>query len=180
MEVQKPSINWDATSLADEWNRFEQHPHGHKPISIKQEVDANTRGPSRNSFQNQKASVNNHTKGRECYFCGGSYSTNHACPAKGENASARSQIISQGSSNKNVNTIDEETESFREAVDDQETIFLYAIDKGSGKDEALVPLTLNNQLSVNFKIDTGAKANVIPKNIFDKLDPKPNLQSNNQ
>ena len=94
--------------------------------------------------------------------------------------SARSQTISQGSvAATNVNIIDEETESFREAVDDQETIFLYAIDKGSGKDEALVPLTLNNQLSVNFKIDTGAQANVIPKNIFDKLDRKPNLQPTN-
>ena len=49
-------------------------------------------------------------------------------------------------SNKNVNIINEETESFIEAVNDQETIVLYAIDKGSGEDEALVPLTLNNKL----------------------------------
>jgi hypothetical protein len=35
-------------------------------------------------------------------------------------------------------------------------VFLHAIGKGSGKDEALVPLTLNNQLSIDFKIDTGA------------------------
>ncbi|KAK2710763.1 hypothetical protein QYM36_012067 [Artemia franciscana] len=55
-----------------------------------------------------------------------------------------------------------------------------AATKTNGKDEALVPLTLDNQLSVNFKIDTGAQANVIPKNIFDQLDPKPNLQSTNQ
>ncbi|KAK2710384.1 hypothetical protein QYM36_013883, partial [Artemia franciscana] len=156
---------------------------GSKPISIKQEVDATTRGPGQNSFRNQKASVNNHTKGRDCYFCGGSYSTNHACPAKGKictQCKKPNHFARVCCSNKNVNTIDEETESFREAVDDQETIFLYAIDKGSGKDEALVPLTLNNQLSVNFKIDTGAQANVILKNIFDKLDPKPNLQSTNQ
>ncbi|KAK2724332.1 hypothetical protein QYM36_000994, partial [Artemia franciscana] len=156
---------------------------GSKPISIKQEVDAITCGPSRNSFQNQKASANNHTKGRECYFCGGSYSTNHACPAKGKiytQCKKPNHFARVCRSNKNVNTIDEETESFREALDDQETIFLYAIDKGSGKDEAPVPLTLNNQLSVNFKIDTGAQANVIPKNIFNKLDPKPNLQSTKQ
>ena len=86
----------------------------------------------------------------------------------------------QDCSNKYANTIDEETESFKESVNDQETIFPHAIDKCSGKDEALVPRTLNNQLSVNFKIDTGAQANVIPKNIFDKLDPKPNLQTTNQ
>ncbi|XP_065568928.1 uncharacterized protein LOC136032586 [Artemia franciscana] len=145
---------------------------GSKPISIKQEVNAITRGPSRNSFRNQKASVNNHTKGREYYFCGGSYSTNHACPAKEKictQCKKPNHLARVCRSNKNVNTIDEETESFREAVDDQETIFLYAIDKSSGKDEALVALTLNNQLSVNFKIDTGAQANVIPKNIFDKI-----------
>ena len=123
------------------------------------------------------------TRCRECYFCGGSYSTNHACPAKGKictQCKKPNHFARVCRSNKNVNTIDEETESFREAVDDQETIFLYAVDKGSGKDEALVLLTLNNQLSANFKIDTGAQSNVIPKNSFDKLDPKPNLQSTNQ
>ncbi|KAK2711809.1 hypothetical protein QYM36_012813 [Artemia franciscana] len=135
---------------------------GSKPISVKQEVDAITPGPSQNSFKNQKATVNNHTKHRECYFCGGSYSTNHACPAKGKictQSKKPNHFARVCRSNKNVNTIDEDR---------------------SGKDEALVPLTLNNQLSVNFKIDTGAQANVLHKNIFDKLDPKQNLQSTNQ
>ncbi|KAK2712933.1 hypothetical protein QYM36_011583 [Artemia franciscana] len=138
-----------------------------------QKVDAITCGPSQNSFQNQKAFYNNHPRGRECYFCGGSYSTNHAGLAQGKKCiqyKQPSHFARICCSNKNLNTIDEETESFREAVNDQETIFLYAIDKDSGKDEALVPLTLNNQLSVNLKIDTGAQANTIPKNIFDKLD----------
>ena len=58
--------------------------------------------------------------------------------------SARNQTILQGSiaATKNKNTIDEETVSFREAVNDQETIFLYAIDKRGGKDKILVPLTI--------------------------------------
>ena len=65
-------------------------------------------------------------------------------------------------------------------MDDEDTVFLYAIKRDSGEDEALVPWKFNNQLLVSFKIDTGAQANVIPKNIFNKLDPKPDLLPTNQ
>ncbi|KAK2712291.1 hypothetical protein QYM36_011101 [Artemia franciscana] len=83
-------------------------------------------------------------------------------------------------SNKNVSTINEKTDSVEAGMDDEDTVFLYAIKTDSGKDEALVPLKLNKQMLVSFKIDTEAQANVIPKSVFNKLAPKPNLLPTNQ
>ena len=60
-------------------------------------------------------------------------------------------------------------------MDNEDTVFLYAIKRDSGKDEALIPLKLKNQMLFSFKVDTGAQANVIPKNVFNKLDPKANV-----
>ena len=80
----------------------------------------------------------------------------------------------------NCSATDDEIELLGGAVDDEDTVFLYAIGKYSDKDETLLPLILNNQLTINFKIDVGSQTNVIPKIVFDKLDPKPNLQPTNQ
>ncbi|KAK2726721.1 hypothetical protein QYM36_007527, partial [Artemia franciscana] len=57
---------------------------------------------------------------------------------------------------------------------------LYAAKQDGSKDEAFVPLKINNQTTVSFKIDTGAQANIIPKHYFDLLAPKPLIQPTKQ
>ncbi|KAK2719595.1 hypothetical protein QYM36_005160 [Artemia franciscana] len=54
-----------------------------------------------------------------------------------------------------------------------ETVFLYSIEISKNKDEAVIPLTINNQFPVQFKLDTGAQVNIIPKKYFDLITPKP-------
>ena len=44
-------------------------------------------------------------------------------------------------------------------MDEQEVFYIHSI---SGKDQALVPLTLNDSASVTFQIDTGSSPNILP------------------
>ncbi|KAK2724822.1 hypothetical protein QYM36_001333 [Artemia franciscana] len=105
---------------------------------------------------------------RDCIVCGI------------RNQAIRQKLLAEGDSLTLEIPFHQETDSVEAGMDDEDTVFLHAIERDSGNDEALVPLKLKNQLLVSFKIDTGAQANVIPKNVFIKLDPKPNLLPTNQ
>ncbi|KAK2703708.1 hypothetical protein QYM36_017865 [Artemia franciscana] len=63
---------------------------------------------------------------------------------------------------------------------EEDEILLYVVQQDGSKDEAFVPLKINNQTTVSFKIDTGAQANIIPKHYFDLLAPKPLIQLTKQ
>ena len=76
--------------------------------------------------------------------------------------------------------MDEENEQTGATPEEDETVLLYVINQDNGKDEAIVTLIINNQLPVGFKLDTGVQANIIPKSVFDQLNPKPELWSTNQ
>ena len=44
----------------------------------------------------------------------------------------------------------------------------------------MIPLIINNQFPVQFKIDTGAQVNIIPKKYFDLITPKPTMKPTSQ
>ena len=50
-----------------------------------------------------------------------------------------------------------------------------SVESKESKDEWIVNLLVNNQ-RVDFKVDTGAQANLLPETVFHKLKPKPKLQ----
>ena len=116
-------------------------------------------------------------RSRECYFCGGSYSPNHACPAKGKTCTKcrkPNHFARVCRSNKVVNVVSG-TNNTLENSDDEDEIFLHEVSETNNKEEAIVSLKINAQLPVSFKVDTGAQANILPIKYFDMLLPKPEI-----
>ena len=100
--------------------------HGTKSIPIKQEIDAISRYPNRNSSRKkQKASG---SKSKPCYFCGGTYSPSHVCPAKGKSCSICKKLnhFARVCQSKTVNSVEEDT---AQADSSDETVFLYSIEQ---------------------------------------------------
>ena len=144
--------------------------------SIKKEVDSIhkiNRRPSRRNDEFKTTSP----RSRECYFCGGSYSPNHACPAKGKTCTKcrkPNNFARVCRRNKVVNVVSG-TNNTLENSDDEEEIFLHEVSETNNKEEAIVSLKINSQLPVSFKVDTGAQANILPIKYFDMLLPKPEI-----
>ncbi|KAK2705876.1 hypothetical protein QYM36_016028 [Artemia franciscana] len=138
---------------------------------IKQEVDAVAK--SRSSFSLKKT---------ECYFCGGNYSPQHVCPAKGKTCAKckKQNHFAKVCKSKAVNIVGNEatnTPAFTSDLYNQEEteVFLYAINKDSSKDEIFAEISVCGQIHIDFKIDTGAQVNILPSQYLDKLSPKPKL-----
>ncbi|KAK2701583.1 hypothetical protein QYM36_019776, partial [Artemia franciscana] len=66
--------------------------------------------------------------------------------------------------------------------DEDEDVFLYAIENKTNKsrDEALITLEVNHSLPVKFKVNTGAQANILPAKYFDALSHPPSLKQSSQ
>ncbi|KAK2711196.1 hypothetical protein QYM36_012393, partial [Artemia franciscana] len=79
-----------------------------------------------------------------------------------------------------ANAIENDEQSRIAETAEEDEILLYAVQQDESKDEVFVPLKINNQTTVSFKIDTGAQANIIPKHYFDLLAPKPLIQPTKQ
>ncbi|PFX22030.1 Retrovirus-related Pol polyprotein [Stylophora pistillata] len=102
---------------------------------------SSTRNPSSNS------------KIKECRFCGGKHALDRKlCPASGQTWIKCGKVghfsVKCRGKSENVNVIYVEN-------------FLDIINIG-GKDQALVPVTLNNTVSITFQIDIGSSANFLP------------------
>jgi hypothetical protein len=138
--------------------------------SIKKEVDSIhkiNRCPSRRNGKFKTSSP----RSRECYFCGGSYSPNPACPAKGKTCTKcrkPNHFARVCRSNKVVNVVSG-TNNTLENPDDEDEIFLHEVSETNNKEEAIVSLKINAQLPVSFKVDAGAQANILPIKYFDML-----------
>ena len=119
------------------------------------------------------------SKKPECYFCGGTYSQNHICPAKGKTCSKCRKPnhfakVCRRSEKKAVHTV-EDGEALSETADDTDEVFLYTIQNSTREDEAFAELSIEGQMCIKFKIDTGAQVNVLPVQYYNKLPIKPSL-----
>ncbi|KAK2718681.1 hypothetical protein QYM36_005872, partial [Artemia franciscana] len=81
-----------------------------------------------------------------------------------------------------MNAVIEYKESPANNSDEDEDVFLYAIENNTNKsrDEALITLEVNHSLPVKFKVDTGAQANILPAKYFDALPHPPSLEKSSQ
>ncbi|KAK2728073.1 hypothetical protein QYM36_008524 [Artemia franciscana] len=81
-----------------------------------------------------------------------------------------------------MNVVIEYEESPADNSDEDEDVFLYAIENNTNKsrDEALITLEVNHSLPVKFKVDTGAQANILPAKYFDALPHPPSLKQSSQ
>ncbi|XP_065557841.1 uncharacterized protein LOC136025782 [Artemia franciscana] len=126
-------------------------------IPIKQEVEV---------VQRQKNSP-------ACYFCAGPYSRSHKCPAKGNQCSKCRKINHFAKMRKSKVVHELET---RSEVEDGREFMIESIstEEKVEKPYALIKLT-ENESELAFKIDTDAKANILPLKDFNKLARKPAL-----
>ena len=119
------------------------------------------------------------SKKPECYFCGGMYSQNHICPAKGKICSKCRKPnhfakVRRSAEKKAVHTV-EDSEAISETADDTDEVFLYTIQNNTREDEAFAELSIEGQMCIKFKIDTGAQVNVLPLQYYNKLPIRPGL-----
>jgi len=53
------------------------------------------------------------------------------------------------------------TNNTLEGSDDENEIFLHEVSETNNEDEPIISLTINAQLPVSFKVDSGAQANIL-------------------
>ena len=139
--------------------------HGKQEVDIIKKNQNRLWKPNRDRIEN-----------RECYFCGGDYSQNHQCPAKGKicsncrkpNHFAR---VCRGSK-KTVNIISSEAQQTDE-------LFIHQLMMDKADDQPYAKLRIANQFSVKFKIDTGAQASIITRQTVERLNPEPAIHPTN-
>ncbi|KAK2708236.1 hypothetical protein QYM36_013988 [Artemia franciscana] len=123
----------------------------------------------------------------ECYFCGGQYTRNHVNPVKGKTCSKCKKInhFARICKSKAVNFVEHlhsENLPSRELPDNSNSgeecdLYLYAFNRNDSKDEANASLYINERMKIDFKVGTGAQANLIPQHYLQILSPKPTLQT---
>ena len=128
-------------SVQEDVNAVKHKPKPQKESEKRKLPKSSTRNPSSNS------------KLKECLFCGGKHALDRKlCPASGQTCKKCGKVghfaVKCRSKSVNVN------------FNDVEEVFF--INNIGGKDQALVPVTLNDTASVTFQIDTGSSANILP------------------
>ena len=92
---------------------------------------------------------------KECLFCGGTHALERKlCPASGQKCK---KCGKEGHFAVKCRSKSEDAKVHM--VEQEEVFYIHSI---SGKDQALVSLTLNGSASVTFQIDTGSSANILP------------------
>ena len=92
---------------------------------------------------------------KECLFCGGSHALERRlCPASGQKCK---KCGKEGQFAVKCRSKSENAKVHK--AEQEEVFYIHSI---SGKDQALVSLTLNGSASVTFQIDTGSSTNILP------------------
>ena len=105
--------------------------------------------------------------GKTCNFCSKTGHFESVCFKK-KNSTRRAKSVHAMSSYSNAASVEEQKEeSWKD--NGEQTFFLSSIDNKA--DEALVNITVNDNATVRFKLDTGAQVNVIPENVFKTIAP---------
>ena len=110
--------------------------------------------PKRGKGSDRKPPSKVPPKLKECLFCGGTHALERKlCPASGQ------KCKKCGKEGHFAVKCRSKSEDAKVHMVEQEVFYIHSI---SGKDQALVPLTLNDSASVTFQIDTGSSANILP------------------
>ena len=144
-----------------------------KNVNIKQEIDSlHKRKQHQSAYASQP---------KQCYFCGGQYDPNHRCPAKGKICSScgRSNHFARVCRSKPVHAV----ESGNASQIDQvfiNTLFVGSVGNIKGSQPTAEIIVNKQESKIKFKIDTGAEANVMPVDLFQKIVPRPELKETKQ
>ncbi|XP_030854482.1 uncharacterized protein K02A2.6-like [Strongylocentrotus purpuratus] len=111
------------------------------------------------------------TKRDACSRCGNRHSKDK-CPAQGQTCK---KCGKQNHFAKCCKTPVAKVNELQHLEVDSEGFMICSVESKESKDEWIVNLLVNNQ-PVDFKVDTGAQANLLPETVFHKLKPKPKLQ----
>ncbi|KAK2727803.1 hypothetical protein QYM36_008330 [Artemia franciscana] len=128
--------------------------HDEAKQTIKQEVDVVGRR------------VTDSRANKDCYFCGGPYSNEHRCPTRGKKMFKMS---------KSVHNIQHDRLMVVEDCAATSEFFIDSIDSAAESSTIATIRLVEQNTRVNFKIDTGAKVNVLPSQIYSMLNPQPSM-----
>ncbi|KAK2709280.1 hypothetical protein QYM36_013070 [Artemia franciscana] len=157
----------------------------HSKVHVKQEIDVVTR-QGRKCYKCGGSFTPGHVcspkdsgdSGPKCYNCGGVFSKSHQCPAKEKSCIECKKMNHFAkmcrSSQRNIHRIETEESS----TDTSSQYFLERIQtKEEKNNEPVAKLYLTKEgINMEFKIDTGAEANVIPMKTLNKMHPQPKLR----
>ncbi|KAK2707572.1 hypothetical protein QYM36_015319 [Artemia franciscana] len=153
-------------------------------VNVKQEIDVVTRQGRKcykcgGSFTpGHVCSPKDSGEGPKCHNCGGVFSKSHQCHAKGKSSIKRKKMNRFAkmcrSSQRNIHSIEKEESS----TDTSSQYFIESIQtKEEKNNEPVAKLYLTIEgINAEFKIDTGAEANVIPMRTLNKMHPQPKLR----
>ena len=111
--------------------------------------------PKRGKGSRRKPPSKAPSKIKECLFCGGTHALERKlCPASGQKCK---KCGKEGHFAVKCRSKSEDAKVH--LVEQEEVFYVHSV---SGKDQALVSLTLNGSASVTFQIDTGSSANILP------------------
>ncbi|XP_065584468.1 uncharacterized protein LOC136043480 [Artemia franciscana] len=156
----------------------------HSKVHVKQEIDVVTRQGRKcykycGSFTpGHVCSPKDSGEGPKCYNCGGVFSKSHQCPAKGKSCIKCKKMNHFAkicrSSQRNIHSVETEESS----TDTSSQYFIESIQaKEEKNNEPVAKLYLTKEgINVEFKIDSGAEANVIPMKTLNKMHRQPKLR----
>ena len=126
-------------------------------FSAKEDINAvgQRSKPKRGKVPRRKPPSKDPPKIKECLFCGGTHALERKlCPASGQKCK---KCGKEGHFAVKCRSKSEDAKVHM--VEQEEVFYVHSV---SGKDQALVSLTLNGSASVTFQIDTGSSANILP------------------
>lgn len=141
-------------------------------------------------------------KNLSCYFCGGSYPHKSVCPAKGkfcdfcgkkdhfasvchmrsneqgQNLPRHKPKAGKGNKKSAAHFVAGQNADKESDSDSEASVYRISVDNVGTKDPT-VHLSVNNNESMPFCVDSGARVNIIDSVTFKKLDDKPDLLPSN-
>ena len=139
--------------------------HDEAKQTIKQEVDVVGRR------------VTDSRENKDCYFCGGPYSNEHRCPAKGKKCSkcGRLNHFAHACRSKSVHNIQHDHLMVVEDCAATSEFFIDSIDSAAESSIIATIRLVEQNTRVNFKINTGTEVNMLWSQIYSMLNPQPSM-----
>ncbi|XP_063955560.1 uncharacterized protein K02A2.6-like [Lytechinus pictus] len=133
----------------------------------------NKKSPGKKSNQTRQTKPQDRTNNKTCTRCGNRH-TKEKCPAQGKTCE---KCGKQNHFAKCCCTPVAKVNELQYLKVDSDGFMICSVDsqEHESKEEWKVNLRVNSE-PVEFKIDTGAQANILPETIYHKLKPKPKLQ----
>ena len=148
-------------------------------IQIKQEIDfvqynKQSKGPARPNMARRQ----------DRYLCCGDYSPMHKCPAKGKICSKCNKMNHFAkvcrSGKKSINKIESNRADPHDVRYSDDELFIHEVSIENADDQPYSVLHIDQQISIRFKVDTGAQANILTKSLLNNIKHSPQIHPTRQ